>query len=324
MAKAVFRPGELTVVSEKVVLTSPDSFFEAAHAAPVQEEKEEEVQQEEVYTGPTADDLRREAEAFTAQWNIEKEAMIDSAKAEANEITQAAGVSAANVKQQAAEEAETVRAGAKAEAERLVAEAQLTAQQLEDETRKTLEDEKKAALEQAREAGRAEGYAEGKTEVDRLIQRTQVVLERAQDKRGEILIETEQEIVELVLLIARKVIKAISESQRDVVVSNVIEALRKVKDRGKVIIRVNLADLKLATEHTTDFIQTLEGVQSIQVVEDSSVDSGGCIIETDFGEVDARISSQLAELEAKIREISPIKTKAKAKPAATNGGAKKA
>ena len=33
-----------------------------------------------------------------------------------------------------------------------------------------------------------------------------------------------------------------------------------------------------------------------------------CIVETDFGAIDARISSQLAELEEKILEISPIKT----------------
>jgi flagellar assembly protein FliH len=104
------------------------------------------------------------------------------------------------------------------------------------------------------------------------------------------------------------VIKVISENQRNVVISNVVQALRKVKGRGTIIIRVNLVDVKLTTEHTKKFIQLLEGAQSVQVVEDSSVDPGGCIIETDFGEVDARISSQLAELESKILEMSPIKT----------------
>jgi flagellar assembly protein FliH len=137
------------------------------------------------------------------------------------------------------------------------------------------------------------------------------VLERAQDKRAEILAETEQEIIDLVLLISRKVIKVISENQRNVVISNVVQALRKVKGRGNIIIRVNMVDVKLTTEHIKDFIQLLEGSKSIQVVEDSTVDAGGCVIETDFGEIDARISSQLAELETKILEISPIKARAK-------------
>jgi flagellar assembly protein FliH len=187
----------------------------------------------------------------------------------------------------------------------------MKAAEIENEIRQTIDGEKKEALEKGREEGREEGFSEGKAEVDRLIERTQTVLERAQDKRGEILKETEQEIIDLVLLIARKVIKVISDNQRNVIVSNVVEALRKVKAKGNVIIRVNMADLKLATEHKQEFIRLMEGAKSVQIVEDSTVDNGGCIIETDFGEIDARISSQLAELESKILEISPIRSSIK-------------
>ncbi|WP_277300224.1 FliH/SctL family protein, partial [Treponema succinifaciens] len=49
-------------------------------------------------------------------------------------------------------------------------------------------------------------------------------------------------------------------------------------------------------------------IKNISVVEDSSVEKGGCIVETDFGAIDARISSQLNELETQILNISPIKT----------------
>jgi len=138
-----------------------------------------------------------------------------------------------------------------------------------------------------------------------------IIAEAAQDRRQEILSETEQQIVDLVLLMTRKVVKVISENQRNVVVSNVVHALRKVKGRGDVVIRVNLADVKMTTEHIQNFISAAENIKNITVVEDSTVDQGGCIIETDFGAVDARITSQLNELEQKILEISPIKTKIK-------------
>lgn len=78
-----------------------------------------------------------------------------------------------------------------------------------------------------------------------------------------------------------------------------------------MVIRVNLADVKMTTEHIQNFISAAENIKNITVVEDSTVDQGGCIIETDFGAVDARIASQLNELEQKILEISPIKTKIK-------------
>jgi len=306
MLKAVFRPQELVALTDKVVIDSPMSYSDSELGSA--EEDLDVLDDVEEYKGPTADDLRREAELFKSQWEEEKERMFSSAKAEAeNIITDAQNAAFAEVKRKT-DEAQVIKQQADDEAQRIIADAGIKAAEIENEIRQTLEGERKDAREKGKEEGLDKGYAEGKAEVERLIERTQVVLERAQDKRGEILAETEQEVVDLVLLIARKVIKVISENQRGVVVSNVIEALRKVKSRGNVIIKVNLNDLQLATEHKQEFIKLMESANTIQIVEDSTVDPGGCIIETDFGEIDARIASQLAELESKILEISPIKS----------------
>jgi len=305
MLKAVFRSNELVPLGEKIIIDSPGSYSEVAHLSTI-EDAVEDLGDVEEYTGPSADDMRREAEMFKAQWDEEKERMISSAKAEADSIVQTAQNAAfAEVKRQT-DEAQILKQQAEDEAQKILDDAKVKASEIEAEVRRTLDDERNEAREAGRKEGKEAGYAEGKAEVDRLIERTQTVLERAQNKRGEILSDTEKEIISLVLLISRKVIKVLSENQRDIIISNVIEALRKVKAKGNVIIRVNLADLQLATEHKQDFIKLMEGAKSVQVVEDSSVDQGGCIIETDFGEIDARIASQLAELENRILEISPI------------------
>jgi len=310
MLKAVFRPGELVTLEEKVVIDSPTSFPEMAHFSPI-EEVEEIMDDVDEYTGPTADDLRREAEMFKSQWEDEKERMIQSARIEADNIVADAQKAAfAEVKRQT-DEGQVIKQQAVEEAEKIVADAQLKVSELEREIRQTLDAERREARNQGEDQGKEEGFANGKAEVDRLIERTQTVLERAQDKRADILNETEKEIIDLVLLIARKVIKVISENQRDIIVTNVIEALRKVRAKGNIVIKVNLADLQLATEHKQNFINSMESVKSINIVEDSSVDLGGCIIETDFGEIDARIASQLMELENKILEISPIGSRVK-------------
>ena len=315
MAKAVFRSGELVNVAEKVMISSPVLLADPVHVS-VEAEEDEAEPEVEAYTGPTAEELRREAELFIEKWNVERETMIQTAKNEAATVLRDAEQAASEEEYRCAEEIKAMRASAQEETERILADAKQKAGELEVETRKTLDDERKAAFDQGKEAGRLEGYADGQVEVERLIQRMQTVLERAQNKRGEIIAETEQEIINLVLLITRKVVKVIADNQREVVISNVVQALRKVRDRGNIIIRVNLTDLKLTTEHTKNFIQMLEGVKSVQVVEDSSVDPGGCVIETDFGEIDARISSQLAEMEAKILETSPIRAKMKSPPPA--------
>ena len=308
MNKFVFRPGELTENEEKVFLDPPTAFPELAHLSHDEDEYEEDEDHGEVYTGPTVEDLRREADLFKEQWEAEKEQMFASAREQADQIVKDAEEAAFREVKRQTEEAQVMKRKAQDESEAMISEAESRAAQIESDAGTAFAAQRKEVEEEARKTGMENGFDEGKAEVERLIERTRLVLARAQDKRGEILEDTEKEIVSLVLLIAKKAVKAISESQRDVIVSNVVHALRKVKGRGKVIIRVNLADLKMTTEHTKDFIDMLEGIESVQVLEDSSVDEGGCIIETDFGEIDARIASQLAELEAKILEISPIKS----------------
>lgn len=299
MAKTVFRPGEAKELEKKMVLPLFKDY------TPVEEEPEVE---EEVYEGPTVEDLKREAEEFKAQWEQEKqqmendaqlkaEAIIKKAEDAAFEEVQRQTNSAAEIKAKAETDAAEILTKARTEAEQIIAEAEAKKSQLETE-----------AHENGFEAGRKAGYEDGVAEVNRLIERMHKMVESVMQRREEILSETESQIVELVILMARKVIKILSESQKNVVMANTLAALKKVKTRGNVTLRVNLEEVKLTTDHIQEFIQHVENIEAIKVLEDSSVEKGGCIVETDFGAIDARISSQLTELENKILEVSPLKT----------------
>ncbi|GHV74223.1 flagellar assembly protein FliH [Spirochaetia bacterium] len=311
--KAVFRPGEVALSNETVLLDPPMAFMDVALQGPVLPELDHVPEMPE-YTGPTADDLRREAELFKSHWDEEREAMIQDAKDRAAAIVSEAQANAGEEVLRVSDEAEQIKRQAAEEAEKIRAEAQQKAAEIESTAEAAFEKTRKEAANAGFKEGREAGYADGKAEADRLIERVQTVLERAQGRREEILVETEQQIVDLVLLMTRKVIKIISETQTDVVTENILAALRKVKSRGAITIRVNVRDLRLTTGHIDRFIQKMEGVKGIQVAEDSTVDPGGCIIETDFGEIDARISSQLAELESKIRAVTPITERSKPAP----------
>lgn len=302
MVKTVFRSNEIKNKEEKFQLKLLHDY------APVVEEVIEEVPE---YEGPTADDLRREAEEYKKQFEIEKQGMLDEAQRKADEIVKKAEDAAfAEVKRQtdqaqviktqAETEVSKIKAEAQAEAERIIAEAQAERDKIINESKK-----------QGYDTGYEAGYQDGQKEAERLVERMHSILDNVMKRREEILSETEYQIVELVVLMARKVVKIISENQKTVIMNNVLQALKKVKGRGDVTIRVNLADAKLTTEHIQDFIDRVEAVKGITVVEDTTVEKGGCIVETDFGAIDARISSQLTELEQKIMEISPVKTVAK-------------
>lgn len=303
MAKNYFRSGELKSKEGEFQLKLVHEFYTPPVEEPVEEEPE--------YTGPTADDLRREAEEYKIQWESEKQQMLLDAQNEADKIIRNAEAAAFDEVKRQTDEAQILKTDAENEAKEIIRKAQEEAEQIKAQANIDQEDVNKNAYKEGFDKGREDGFNSGVGEVNRLVERTHKILEAVMARREEILSETEQQIVELVVLMTRKVIKIISENQKSVVMANVLQALKKVKGRGDVTLRVNLTDVKLTTEHIQDFIKQVENINGITVLEDSTVDKGGCVVETDFGAIDARISSQLTELETKILELSPVKSVAK-------------
>ena len=302
MAKTVFRPNEIKAKPGEVTLKLIHDY------SPVEEVEEAPVEE---YTGPTPDELRREAEAFKTGWEIEKKRMLEIAQASADDIVKKAEEAAfAEVKRQT-DQAQIIKSDAEQAASKIIEDAKLEAERIIQEANVEKENIKATAHQDGYKEGHEQGFLEGQNEVNRLVERVHKIVESVMVRREEILCETEQQIVELVLLMTRKVVKIISENQKTVVLSNVLAALKKIRTRGNITLRVNTEDLKLTTAHVDEFIKRIENVNGISVIEDSSVDRGGCIVETDFGAIDARISSQLAELESKIMEISPVKSVSK-------------
>lgn len=301
MAKQVFRPNEIKLKDNEKKFTLP-----LLHDYRPHEEKPEVV--EEVYQGPSAEDLRKEAEAFRQGWEIEKQHLLEEANAQADEIIKNAKDAAFEEVKRKTDEASVIKSDAQAQADEIIANAKSEAEKIIQDARLEEQKIKSDAKQDGFRQGHDEGYSAGESEIGRLVERLRKMVEALMLRREEILKETEQQIVELVILMTRKVVKIISETQKTAIMSNILAALKKVKSRGNVILHVNLEDLKLASANADEFIKRVENIQGITVVEDSTVEKGGCVVETDFGAIDARISSQLSELEEKIMEISPIKS----------------
>jgi flagellar assembly protein FliH len=299
MAQSVFRPNQLK---------KKDGTFKLNLVHEYTEPVEEVVAAEPVYEGPTVEDLQKEAEAYKVNWEAEKQKMLEEAQNSADAIVKKAEESAfTEVKRQTAH-AQELKADAEKNAAEIVKKAQEQAQSIIQETQAQQAALHEKSYKEGFDEGREAGYKDGSEEAYRLVDRMHKILDAVMQRREEILSETEQQIVELVILMTRKVVKIISENQKSVIMNNVLQALKKVKGRGNITLRVNLADVKLTTDHIQLFLQKVENIKNITVLEDSSVEKGGCIVETDFGAIDARISSQLNELEQKILEVSPVKT----------------
>ncbi len=113
---------------------------------------------------------------------------------------------------------------------------------------------------------------------------------------------TEREMIRLVLAVAEKVIHREASVHVDVVLHVLRNAIRGIVDREGMKIRLNPRDFRHIMEVKHDFLQSIDGVKNVIFEEDSGIRPGGAVIETSFGEVDARLEQQMGEIKIALEE----------------------
>jgi len=160
--------------------------------------------------------------------------------------------------------------------------------------------EAEAIREEAREAGREEGRAESVTRIEEAME----TLNQAVKERKTIIKDAEQEILRLALKVAEQIIRSEVSMHRDVCLNIVAEAIARVSDREQIIVRVNREDAEFLKRYKDRLAGMVDGVKSFSILEDANVDPGGCVIETNLGFIDAKISTKLKSIEASLRKVS--------------------
>ncbi|MFC1503877.1 flagellar assembly protein FliH [Spirochaetota bacterium] len=262
---------------------------------------------EEVYDGPSIEEVEQEISEKKQRANEEALLMKREAEEEAKRIIDLAESGAfQRIKegnQKHKEEIEKTRR----EAEEIVKKARDQAEHILKDVETKRAEINRQASEEGFQKGFDDSFEKGRDELERIKERLEKILGETINKRNEIIESSEKQLINIAIAMAKKVVKAITESDQAVILRNVTEALRKVKGRARVTIRVNINDLELTTRHKDDFYRMLDNIENVNVLEDPNIEQGGCIIETDFGDIDARVSTQLNEIETAIREIMPIK-----------------
>jgi len=105
------------------------------------------------------------------------------------------------------------------------------------------------------------------------------------------------------LKVSEQIIKSEVSLHRDVSLNIVSDAISRVSDREQVIIKVNREDLENIKKYKDRIGSIVDGIKSLSIVEDSVVEPGGCVIETNLGYVDARISTKIAAIEEAFRKV---------------------
>lgn len=149
--------------------------------------------------------------------------------------------------------------------------------------------------------GEKSGFDAGLKKIEPVLNSLQEALLLLQKIRKETYDCIEKEVVELALAIAKKVICREVKTDKAVVVCIAKEALARVEESGRIKIKMSPSDLQFINETKYQLSKLIENIDNVTFEAEESITSGGCIIETDLGEIDARIEKQLQAVEESFR-----------------------
>jgi flagellar assembly protein FliH len=158
----------------------------------------------------------------------------------------------------------------------------------------------KSAEKDSYERGISEGIRTGeeqaRKESIKSIEALQNQLKEVASLRKSILEKAEKDILMLSVSIAEKILQQEVTSNQDTVQNILKAAMKNILDRENIKVRLHPQDFQYMMDKKEDFLQGFDGIKNIVFEEDGGIIRGGALIETQFGEIDARIDRQFAEV----------------------------
>jgi len=164
---------------------------------------------------------------------------------------------------------------------------------------------KKQSYDQGFSAGMQKGRELQKAALRKTTETMTGLISRLSVLKRQVLDHSETQMLHLVLAIARKIIHREAAVDSGIVLDVIRQAIKHVADRDGMKIRLNPADFRQIMEIKEDFLQSVDGVKNVVFEEDGGIQQGGTVIETRFGEVDARLDRQIEELAASLEAVQP-------------------
>ena len=150
-------------------------------------------------------------------------------------------------------------------------------------------------------AGERAGLEAGTKRAEAMLRRLAQTLDELRALRGTLVRQTEQQMVQLALAIARKILRREAAVDHDLIVAMARVALERVGESGIATIRLNPEDHASTVQRHGDHWAG----SRVKVVADASVSRGGCVVESEFGFVDAGVDAQFEQVAQALVDSPP-------------------
>jgi len=149
------------------------------------------------------------------------------------------------------------------------------------------EEQARRIFEDAFVQGEKAGHEMGMKKVDQIVKRFNNYLTELETFRGQLLKQAEAYSVELALVFAEVLVLHECSEKRDLIIDMAKRAFEICEDKRDIVIRVRPDDAEMICQNS---------VGHLKIVPDDTLKEPGFIVETGFGDIDGRISTQLEAL----------------------------
>lgn len=206
-------------------------------------------------------------------------------------------------------------ARAQMEAQQMMQQAQAQAQQMMQEAQGQIEAHAQQVAQQAGEQGFQEGMQQGfaagqqqgMAETMQRVEQLKMEFVELVMARRKVMAAMEPEIVHLAVDIAEKIVGMELSVGREIITGIVRQGLATLKSRDEIVVRVNPDEVESIKALQPEFEKMIDGLKRFEVLSDGAIEPGSCAIETNLGNVDARISTQLEAVRAGLDEMCKIR-----------------
>lgn len=220
-----------------------------------------------------------------------EQSRVTQSQAKVKEILAQTDVKAQEIISAAENKSQIITQTANTEADRIIEDARKKGDQ-------EYEQIKKQAYDEGFQKGQEDGLAKFQNDAAEGLKSLETLASSSFDMKKNIIDSATRDIVELVAAIADKVCHQKFDSE--ILHKITVDAIKQLHDKENITIIVNPKLVDNINALVSDFKNEIPKLQTVKILEDSSLSPDGVIVETPDTRLDSRISSQIGEITQKM------------------------
>lgn len=173
---------------------------------------------------------------------------------------------------------------------------------LDHEYQRGFDDGCKSVEKRLREEFETRVSDERKKTTFKVIVQLESLMENIRKEFSQMQQRSEEIVIRFTLAVAEQILRREVILDNTVVLQQIKEGLRRVLGVDNIKVRVNPVDEAMVREHRAAIASGSDSLRDMLIEADEKVERGGCILESDSGNVDVRISTQMKKIEAALLE----------------------